>query len=222
MKTRLHRRILMLLKMLVLFLLSVITFYFVFAVLFSFLGTIPPEQICSPKSNVFITSNGIHLDIVVPVENIQAEFLKKLDILNGTKYVSFGWGDQEFYSNTPTWSDLTIKTAFKALFLKSETAMHVTNYQSSYQSWKPIHLCNSQLNLLNRYIENSFTKAENGTLKKLNVEGYYHNDNFFEAKGSFYFYKTCNIWVNKALKEIGVRTSVWSPFAFGILYHLPD
>jgi len=40
-------------------------------------------------------------------------------------------------------------------------------------------------------------------------------------QGSFSLIKTCNIWVNKALKETGVPTSVWSPFDFCILYYLP-
>ena len=56
---------------------------------------------------------------------------------------------------------------------------------------------------------------------KLDVEGYNSYDSFFEAKGSFSFYRTCNIWVNKALKVIGVKTSIWSPFDFGVLHHLP-
>jgi len=99
--------------------------------------------------------------------------------------------------------------------------MHVTCYQGSYQSWKRLSLCNSQLKLLNSYIENSFAKTENGNLIKLNVDGYYNYDSFFEAKGSFSFYKTCNIWVNKAMKIIGVKTSIWSPFEFGIMLHLP-
>lgn len=216
------RQLFKFLKILLFSILSIITIYFVFALLFSFLRTIPSEQTCSPTKEIFITSNGVHLDIVIPVENVQPEFLEKLDILKGTKYVSFGWGDQEFYINTPTWADLTFGTAFKALFLKSKTAMHVTCYQSSYQSWKRLKLCSPQLDLLNQYIENSFTKTEAGSLIKLNVEGYYNYDSFFAAKGSFSFYKTCNIWVNKALKVIGVRTSIWSPFDFGILHHLPE
>lgn len=164
----------------------------------------------------------MHLDIVMPLENIEPEFLCRLEILPGTKYVSFGWGDKEFYINTPEWKDLTFKTAFKALFLKSETAMHVTCYSTRYSSWRDIKICSSQLDLLNRYIEKSFSKNENGSFKKLTVPGYYENDFFFEAIGSFSLFKTCNVWVNNALKETGVPTSVWSPFDFGVLHHLQD
>ena len=215
------RRVYKFLKASLFSILSVVVIYFVFALLFSIIRTIPHEQTCSPTIEIFIASNGVHLDIILPVENIDPEFQKELKILNNTKFVAFGWGDKDFYINTPEWSDLTFCTAFKALFLKSKTAMHVTCFQSSSQSWRCLKLCKSQSDLLNKYIENSFAKTENGNLIKLDVEGYSNFDCFFEAKGSFSFYKTCNIWVNKALKEIGVSTSVWSPFEFGILYHLP-
>jgi len=158
----------------------------------------------------------------LPVKNIDTEFLKMLEILPQTKYVAFGWGDKQFYINTPEWKDLTIKTAFKALFLKSETAMHVTCYRNSFARWRKIKLCSSQLDSLNGYIEKSFQKNTNGSLQKIAVSGYNETDAFYAAKGSFSLFKTCNIWVNKALKVSGVETSVWSPFDLGVLYHLPE
>jgi len=177
---------------------------------------------CAADKEIYITTNGVHLDIILPVENVEPEFLSKLEILPGTKYVSFGWGDKEFYINTPEWKDLTFKTAFKALFLKSETAMHITCYSTSYSSWRNIKICSSQLDLLNKTIENSFSKNENGSFKKLAVPGYYESDFFYDATGYFSLFKTCNVWVNNALKEARIQTSIWSPFEFGVLYHLPE
>ncbi len=204
------------------FLVSATVLYFIAAIVFSVLKTHPPNLNCITDKEIFITTNGVHLDIILPLENVDREFLNKLEILPGTKYVAFGWGDKEFYINTPQWKDLTFKTAFKALFLKSETAMHVTGYRNSYSSWRKIKLCSSQLGTLNSYIEKSFLKTGNGNLQKIAVPGYYGYDAFYEAKGSFSLFRTCNIWVNKALKATGVETSVWSPFDLGVLYHLPE
>ena len=209
-------------KRAIIFLISIIILYFVSALIFSVLKTHPQKLKCQAKNEIFITSNGVHLDIILPVEKINYEFLKELDLLPQTKFVSFGWGDKQFYINTPEWKDLSFKTAFTALFMKSETAMHVTCYSNSYSSWRKLKLCNSQLDTLKNYIENSFQKNENGTLRKIEVAGYYETDAFYDAKGSFSCFKTCNIWVNKALKATGVETSVWSPFDLGILYHLPE
>jgi len=43
-----------------------------------------------------------------------------------------------------------------------------------------------------------------------------------KTTGSFSLFNTCNVWVNKALKVTGIETSVWSPFDFGVLHHLPE
>jgi uncharacterized protein (TIGR02117 family) len=208
------------LKNIFLALVAGIALYMGFAVLFSFLPTHPPQQNCQPKHEIFVASNGIHLDIILPVKNVEPELIQKLDVLPGTLFIAFGWGDKEFYIKTPEWSDLTIPVAFRALFLKSETAMHVTYLPYSVQSGKKIHLCATQLNKLNAYIENSFTKNEQGNLQKMDFEGYSRYDDFYDAKGSFSLFRTCNVWVNVALKEIEIKTSVWSPFDFGVLYHI--
>ena len=211
-----------LLKAVFAFLFALIILYFLAALILSLLKTHPPKQDCLADREIYITTNGVHLDIVLPVENVEPEFLSRLEILPGTKYVSFGWGDREFYINTPEWKDLTFKTAFKALFLKSETAMHVTCYRGFGADWKPVQLCGQQINRLNSYIENSFKKSVDGKLQKIADYGYYENDAFYEATGSFSLFRTCNVWVNKALKVTGIQTSVWSPFDYGVLHHLPE
>ncbi|WP_372949089.1 TIGR02117 family protein [Mariniphaga sp.] len=208
------------LKNIFLALVAGIAFYLGIAALFSFLPTHPPKQNCLPQHEIFVASNGIHLDIILPVENITPQILHNLDVLPGTLFIGFGWGDKEFYIKTPVWSDLTIPVAFRALFLKSETAMHVTYLPRSFPSWKKIQLCANQLKKLNFYIENSFVKDDHGNLKKMDFEGYSRFDDFYDANGSFSLFRTCNVWVNVALKEIGIKTSVWSPFDLGVLYHL--
>lgn len=208
------------LKNIFLVLIAGIAFYLGTALLFSFLPTHPPQQNCLPEHEIFVASNGIHLDIILPVENVPPQILHQLDFLPGTQFIGFGWGDKEFYIKTPEWSDLTIPVAFKTLFLQSETAMHVTYLPYSFQSWKKLQLCNGQLKKLNHYIENSFTKDNLGNLHKMDFEGYTMYDDFYDANGSFSLFLTCNVWVNVALKEMGIKTSVWSPFDFGVLYHL--
>lgn len=194
--------------------------YLISALLFSFLPTHPARQECSPNFEIFIASNGVHLDIIIPVENIEPQFLQKLCPLPNTQYIAFGWGDKSFYINTPEWSDLTFPVAFKALFLKSETAMHVTCLPRRFPSWEKVPLCKNQLIKLNTYIFNTFQYDENENPKLIDYEGYNQYDAFYDAKGSFSLFKTCNVWVNTALKEIEVKTSVWSPFDFGVLFHI--
>lgn len=194
--------------------------YFIIAVILSFISTKTQKLDCLKTENIFISSNGTHLDIVVSVKNLEKNLIDNLQLQDSVKYISFGWGDKEFYLNTPTWSDLTFSTAFKALFLKSESAMHVSFHKTSYMHWKKIDLCKIQLENLNSFIKSTFKKSKEKKFKRIGISGYSENDYFFEAQGSFSFYRTCNIWVNEALKKANIETSIWSPFVFGILYHI--
>ena len=216
------KRFFIYLKRTVWILITLITGYFVIAVILSFISTKTQKLDCVKTEHIFIASNGIHLDIVVPVKNLKKNFIDDLQVRDSAKYISFGWGDKEFYLNTPTWGDLTFSTAFKALFLKSETAMHVNFYKTSYVQWKKIDLCEIQLENLNSFIESTFQKSKKKKFIKIGVSGYSENDYFFEAHGSFSFYKTCNVWVNEALKKANIKTSIWSPFVYGILYHIEE
>lgn len=82
---------------------------------------IEPEK--SDEVAIFINSNGVHTDIVVPVSNDIKDWSKEI-LFNHTKakdslmkYIAFGWGDKGFYLDTPEWSDLKASTAAKAAFL---------------------------------------------------------------------------------------------------------
>lgn len=103
----------------------VILVYFIFALILSVVGTNPKKQTCETKNEIYVATNGVHLDIIFPVSLIEKGFLKKLQVPNETKFVSFGWGDKNFYLYTPTWDDLKASTAINAMFLGSETAIHV-------------------------------------------------------------------------------------------------
>jgi len=196
--------------------------YFVFAFLLSIIGTSPKELSCEQTEEIFISTNGVHLDLILPRDQIPTAFGKEVSIPDGVQFVAFGWGDKGFYLDTPTWAELKFSTAMTAAFLKGGTAMHVTNYRNQREDWFRIPICREQQGLLNQYIMQSFTKGEDGQIIPIPDAGYTKDDEFYEAEGNYNLFRTCNIWVNKALKTIHVKTSIWSPFDRGVLYHLED
>lgn len=205
-----------------LLLLFMITTYLLFAVILSYTPTRPPEYSCSETRQAYVSTNGIHLYVIIPADLLDTPFRNDLHLLPGTRYISFGWGDKEFYTTTPTWKDLTFKTAFNALFLNDDAAAHVTHYKRSYDSWRSIALCPEQFTKLHTYIGQTFDRDTGSAFIPVQTVGYGSTDFFFEAKGSYSLFKTSNVWVNKALKAADVRTSVWSPFDFGVLHFIPD
>ena len=45
------------------------------------------------------------------------------------------------------------------------------------------------------------------------------NDAFYDAKGKYSFFETCNTWANDGLKEAGQKAALWTPSDLGIFQH---
>ncbi|MFY7811530.1 MAG: DUF2459 domain-containing protein [Flavobacterium sp.] len=84
---------------------------------------------------IFIKTNGVHSDLVMPVKNNLKDWSKNIlfkhTISKDTtyQYIAFGWGDRAFYLETPTWADLKFSVALKATLGLNKTAMHTTFYK---------------------------------------------------------------------------------------------
>ncbi len=86
-----------------------------------FLTIIPvaEKETSEPKIHtIYLTTNGVHAVLVLPKELIDPAILKDQIFKPTDGYFDFGWGEENFYINTPTWGDLTFSTAFCAAFFK--------------------------------------------------------------------------------------------------------
>lgn len=184
-----------------------------------------------PDIKIYLISNGMHTDIVLPAQTYLfdwtnlVKFEHTLSKQENFKYISFGWGDLGFYANTPEWKDLTFKTGFKALFLRTPSAVHATflNTVVEDEDTKTLYINREQYTKLVDYIKNTFEFDEaNGEVYPVKGLHYSYNDVFYRARGSLHLFNTCNTWVNNALKEAGLRASLWTPFVEGIFLHYPD
>ena len=85
---------------------------------------------------IYILTNGVHTDIVLPVKNehyywtsqLKFEHTKSKDTTY--QFVALGWGAKGFYLETPTWADLKVSTALRATSGLSSSTMHVTFYKN--------------------------------------------------------------------------------------------
>ncbi len=176
---------------------------------------------------IFIESNGVHTDIVFPLYSPITNFTSWINPEHtisgkaGYNFIAFGWGDLGFYRNTPQWKDLTPKTAFKALFLKTPAAMHVKykNYIIEDEQVVSVKLSESQYIELAHYIKESFDLDENNLPRQIPNLHYSNQDAFYYAYGSLNLLYTCNTWTNNALKSAGLKACLWTPFVEGIFYH---
>jgi len=199
------------------YLLLVPIFYVLVSLLLSAIPVNKTQNQASQNKHVYLTTNGVHLDIVIPVAHLSQKLKDGLVIGRNTNYLAFGWGDENFYLNTPTWGDLTFQNAFGALFLNSSTLVHVTRYNNSRQKWVKVALSEAQLQKLNANIQNIFKLDSNKSKQILNGKGYGFEDDFYKAKGSYSIFKTCNSWVNTTFKQSDLKACLWTPFDFSLL-----
>ncbi|MFN8257938.1 MAG: TIGR02117 family protein [Bacteroidales bacterium] len=170
---------------------------------------------------IYVSSNGVHTDIIVPVESECMNWKSFLKLKTDYKFIAFGWGDKEFYMNTPTWADLKIKTALKAAFLFDESVLQVRGIDYKPKESKNtirIFLSDKQLNELNNYIYTSFKINDLTEPVEIKIsESSYH---YFEAEKRYSVFFTCNNWTSKGLKLAGIKNSLWAPFDWSVLFYL--
>ncbi len=199
--------------------LSLLALYLIIAVVLSLLGTSPEPVECTDKKSLYIASNGLHLDFILERKHFTEQWNREIYLADQAEYLGFGWGDKEFYMNTPTWKDLSFMGAIRATFVKTDAALHLTAYQFYQEHWVELTLCESQFTTILNHIHQTF-KTTGESYQLIPSTGYGPNDCFFEAHGNYNFIHTCNQWVNVGLKKAQVPTSIWSPFDRGILHHL--
>lgn len=189
--------------------------------------TIKSEKHPNPDVTVYILGNGVHTDIVMPVKtdckDWSQSILYKNTRNNDTtlQYLAIGWGDKGFYLKTPTWADLKFSTAFNAAFGLSTAAMHATFYKSLKEGDECIKLDidKEQYQRLITFIENSLQTDSLGQPIVIPTEMRYNKDDaFYEARGRYSLFHTCNTWTNNALKACGQKACWWTPFEDGIFY----
>ena len=217
-----------LLKFLAYFILSIILYVIVMLVVSYIPVNRDAQQNQSePIVDVYLNSNGVHTDLVVPYKTIYKDWSTTLPAINVNKdtlicnYLSVGWGDKGFYLDIEEWSDLDFKTAFNAAFGLSESAMHVTflkTIKEGDQS-KKIKISADNYKKLIRFIEDKFATDSNGNYKLIPNASYYKNDVFYDANGRYSFYYTCNTWANQGLKKANLKAALWTLHEGGIFYH---
>lgn len=182
--------------------------------------TINKEADTKPEVEIFILTNGVHTDIVMPTKNNQMDWSKQIQFQNTKsadstyKYIAMGWGDKGFYLETPEWSDLKASVAFKAATGLSTTAIHATYYKKMKlgEDCKSMMISKEQYKRLINYITDSFQKDNSGNFLYIKTDANYSKtDAFYEAIGSYSLFYTCNTWANSALKASGQKCCFWTP-----------
>ena len=201
-----------------------------YAVIGTLLSLIPVNRHPSSGDDVviYLERSDVHTDIVVPTRTERIDWAAivppsdtKIDTQR--KYLAFGWGSQDFYLNVPTWGDLTLGIALKAISGTGGTALH-TEYErepTEGANCRRLTLTADQYNALVEFILASGKCNESGGFIHINHDGYYQSDAFYEGTGRYSPFFTCNSWANSALKACGQKSCLWTALQQPIFWKYP-
>ena len=167
--------------------------------------------------DVYFVSNGVHVDVWVPARRAGMhwdEWLPPEVPLAARGFAAFGWGDEGFYTEVPTWGDLTFPVAARAILLPSDTAMRVHARTGKPVPGDHVHrvrLDDAEYTSLMDFIKGTFELDEDGRPILLDHPGYTDRDRFFRARGSYSLFRTCNQWTVGALAAAGQTATRWAP-----------
>ncbi len=204
--------------------LAAITVYTIAA--FGALLFVPEANEADEGIVVYACDNGVHTDLVLPVEaagiDWRAVFLPAnfTGPIEGLTHINLGWGSRDFYLNTPTWADVEIATALKSV-LWDQTVVRA-DYRSQPApgekcgEWR---VDDTAYRRLATYVRETLRLSQDIPVRA--SPGYGSRDAFFIANGQYTIIDTCNQWTGQALRLAGAPVAPWTPFSFLVLWNMP-
>ena len=173
---------------------------------------------------VYLVSNGIHADIVMPVhaQGLNWEPLFPKSQFGApdanSQWIAFGSGEEKVYLETPRWRDITPATIWSAL-TGGNRVMHVEWVADPAYVDREIRLRPEEYRRLWAAIRADFKLTNEGAPVWIDHPGYNRSDAFYwSSAGRFSALSTCNSWVADKLRIARVETSLWPPFVQGLVW----
>ena len=174
-------------------------------------------------TTVYLADNGVHVDIIMPIAAQGLDWRPLIPASDfaranpNASFIAFGAGEQRVYLNTPTWWDLTPRTIWSAL-TGGKRVMHVEYVPSPYYAVRQIRLRPKEYRRLWAALRADFALDRRGRPERIDHPGYGPSDAFYRATGRASAIRTCNSWAAGKLRLAGVETSLWPPFAQGLVW----
>lgn len=172
---------------------------------------------------IYIADNGIHADLVLPMQEAGldwAPLVPREDFAAPpptARWVAFGAGERRVYLDTPTWSDLTLRTAWAGI-AGGERVMHVEYVADPAWSAREIRVTPEQYRRLWTAVRASFALDKTGRPIRIDHPGYGPADAFYKGVGRASAINTCNQWLAGRLRLAGIKAPLWSPFVEGLVW----
>lgn len=181
-------------------------------------GALPANRAWRPPARgipIYVESNGVHVGFVLPRQAAGVDWsgwAPARDLADpryaAHDHVAIGWGEKAFYLETPSWADVKLATVLAAARGSDATLLHVEHIPrpATADDVRRVLLRPQEYRRLAAFIQASFRPGGG------RYRGYGANDAFYEARGRYDGWRTCNAWAGDALRHAGVRVGRWTPF----------
>ncbi len=171
----------------------------------------PPADAGPRRHTVSVISNGWHTAIVAPRSKIVATgLLPEAADSPAALFLEFGWGDREYYTAPKTTLGITLRAAL----IETPAVMHVAGRTppsrpgESSPDFEVVYVALTDFGFWNlvRAIAGDFERPDGGRAKPV-LPGLYLDSHFYNARGAFHLFNTCNTWTARMLRTAGVKLS---------------
>lgn len=170
-----------------------------------------------PTRSIWVSSNGWHTGIIVPMADISANMLPQKSTFTGEAYLEMGWGDAGFYQA----EEITTSLAARALLVPSASAVHLVGFAPPpahyFASSDVLRLSISVegFTRLLHFMQASIAPRPSNAIYR--EKGLYGNSRFYEGAGEYSALHTCNHWAADALRAAGIPLTPWYAATSGTL-----
>lgn len=174
-------------------------------------------------TTIYLRSNGVHIDLIMPANAQGLDWRPLLPARDfarpppNPRWFGFGAGERRVYLETPRWRDIKPKAVWAGL-TGGERVMHVERIDRPGPELRAIRLRPEEYRRLWASVRAEFDLDQDGRPQRIDHPGYWHDDAFYEGFGKADAVDTCNQWVTERLKVARIETSLWTPFAQGLMW----
>jgi len=175
---------------------------------------------------IIVADNGVHTSIAVPLRNADMDWTRIFppsETANPWRpytHVAISWGERAVFLDTPTWGDLSALTVLRVMSVGGDALYHAEHWVRPAPSpqFRPVRISRAQYRALVRALLRDLPER---TPDRAVYPGYTDQDVFYDARGTYTVYKTCNEWTGETLRMAGIEMGAWTPFAGSVMKWVP-
>jgi uncharacterized protein (TIGR02117 family) len=162
----------------------------------------PVERSVDGEIPVYVVTHGWHTGLAMRAADIDFARWRPLPHPARARYLEIGWGERDYYPAP----GFNLWYGFKALAWPTPSVLHVTGFNEPPARYFPasevveLRLARAGFERLLAYITASFEPDPAPIAPSLYASGA-----FYPSREKFHLFKTCNVWVARALREAGIE-----------------